>query len=125
MHINKIASTRAASKSDSDKSVKITRRKKAKTGVLSSNKSPRSAHDRYHGVKRYCVIYKKTGITECKYSLNSAEDCTGVRTKRSIKDGMGGKIGSRTLLQVKLHPRGTKRKPVMSILNQQRHHYLT
>ena len=29
------------------------------------------------------------------------------------------------LLQVELHPRGTKRKPVMSRLIQQRHHYLT
>ena len=35
-------------------------------------------------------------MSECKYALNSAEDCTGVRNKRSIKDGMGGPIGSRT-----------------------------
>ena len=50
VHIKKIASVRAASKSDSDESARITRRKKAKTVVLSSKKSSRRAHDRHHGV---------------------------------------------------------------------------
>ena len=34
-------------------------------------------------------------MPERKYESHSAKDCTGVRTKRSIKDGMGGPIGSR------------------------------
>ena len=96
VNLKKIASARAASLLDRDESVIIQRRKKDNTGVLIYNKSPRSAHDRYHGVKRYCVIYKKTGITECKYSLNSSEDCTGVRTKFPTKDGMRGPMGSST-----------------------------
>ena len=41
VHIKKIASARAASLSDSDDPVRIPRRKKAKTGFSSSNKSPR------------------------------------------------------------------------------------
>ena len=35
-------------------------------------------------------------MPERKYVSHSAEDCTSVRTKRSIKDGMGVPIGSRT-----------------------------
>ena len=31
-----------------------------------------------------------------KYASHSAKDCTGVRSKRFIKDGMGGPIGIRT-----------------------------
>ena len=96
VYIKKIASTRPASPSDSDESVSIMRRKKAKTGVQRSNNSPISAHDRHHGAHRYYVIFKKAVIPEQKYMSHSAEDCTGVRTKRSIKDGMGGPIGSST-----------------------------
>ena len=81
--------------SDRDKSVRIPRRKKSKTGVLSSNKSPIRAHDRHHVIRRYCVLCKKEGMPERKYTSHSAEDCTGVRTSRSIKCGMGGPMGSR------------------------------
>ena len=56
VNINKIASARAASQSDSDEYVRIPRRKKSKTGVLRYNKYPRRARDRNHGVQRYCVI---------------------------------------------------------------------
>ena len=96
MNIKKIASAREASLSDSDESARIMRRKKTNTGVLRSKKSPIRAHDRPHGAQRYCVLCKKSGISERKYASHSSEDCTGVRTKSSIKDGMGGLIGSRT-----------------------------
>ena len=46
----------------------------------------------------------------------SSSVCQVRQTKHSCKG---------VLLQVELLPRGTKRKPVMSILSQQRHHYLT
>ena len=90
MQIKKIASARAASLSDSDESVRIPRRKKAKTGFLRSNKSPKRTHDRHHGIHSYCVMCNKAGMPDCKYTSHSAEDCTGVHTKRPIKDGMGG-----------------------------------
>ena len=95
LHIKKIAFARSASVSNNNKYVRITRRKKAKTGVLSSKKSPRRAHDRQYGAHRYCVLCRKAGMPERKYASHSSEDFTGV-TKRSIKDGMGGPIGSRT-----------------------------
>ena len=48
-HIKKIAPSRAVSLSDSDKSTRILCRKKAKTGVSNSHKTPRRTHDRHHG----------------------------------------------------------------------------
>ena len=95
MYIKNIASTRAASQSDSDEYVRIPRRKKAKTGFLNSNKSPRRAYDKQHGAQRYCVLCKKVEMPEQKCALNSDEDFTSVCTKRSIKDGIVGPIGSR------------------------------
>ena len=74
----------------------IPRGNKANNGILSSNKSPRKEYDRRHGAQRYCVLFKKEGIPERKFASHSSDDCTGVRTKRSIKDGMVGPIGGRT-----------------------------
>ena len=96
MHINNIASASTDPLSDSDKSVRIPRRKKANTGVSNYHKSRRRAHYRHHGAQRYCVLCKKAGMPERKYASHITEDCTGVRTKLSIKDGMGGPIESRT-----------------------------
>ena len=67
VHTKNIASARAASISDSDKSVRIPMRKKYKTGVLRSKKSPRRAHDRHHDVQHYYVLCKKSEMTEHKY----------------------------------------------------------
>ena len=60
--IKKITSARSASLSDSDKSVRVPRRKKAKTGVSNSHKSPRRAHDRHNGAHSYCALCKKSGM---------------------------------------------------------------
>ena len=81
VHIKNIASARAASQSDRDESVSILRRKEANSGVLSSNNSPRRAHDRHHGVQRYCVLCNKAGMPELKYASHSAEDFTSMRNK--------------------------------------------
>ena len=62
VHIMNISSARSAYISNSDKSVRIPRKKKARTGVLRSKKSPTREHDRHHGVQSYCVIYKKEGM---------------------------------------------------------------
>ena len=90
-NIKNIASAMAASLYDSYKSARIPRKKKARTGVLRSNKPQKKAH-KHHGIQRYCVLYKKAGMPEKKYMQNSAEDCTGVRTNQTIKDGMGGSV---------------------------------
>ena len=108
MHIKKIASATEVSLSGSDKSMRIPRKKKAKTGFSNSHKSPRRAHDRHHSAYRYCVLFKKSGMPDHKYALHSTEDYTGVSTKRSIKDEMGGPIGSRNHA-VKQHKKSEKK----------------
>ena len=81
VHIKKIASVSAVYLSDSDKSARIPRRKKAKVCVLRSTKSPVRAHDRHHGAHPYCVLCKKAGIPERNYESHTSEDCTDMRTK--------------------------------------------
>ena len=38
---------------------------------------------------------KKSGIPELKYLSHSTEDCIGMHTRRTIKDGMGGPMVNR------------------------------
>ena len=95
-NIKKISYTRAASLSNINESARIMRRKKSKDGVSSSHKTSRRAHERHHGEHRYCVLCKKSVMPERKYASHSTDDCTGVRTKLSIKYGMRGSIRSRT-----------------------------
>ena len=95
MKIKNIASSGAASLSDSNEYVRIPRKKKSRTGVLRSNKYPNKAHN-HHGIQRYFVLCKKARIPERKYMLHIAEECTGMRTNRILKYGMGGSVGSRT-----------------------------
>ena len=92
VHIKKIASARAASLSESDKSVRILRRNNYKTGVSNFHNSPRSANYRHHIADPYCVLFNKSVIPERNYASHSTEGCTGVRIKTSIKDGMGEPI---------------------------------
>ena len=74
VHINNIASDREASLSDSNKSVRIPRRNKAKTGVVNSHKLPRRAYDSHHGAQHYCVLFMTAGMPERKYALHSTND---------------------------------------------------
>ena len=46
----------------------------------------------HHGTQRYCVLFKEAGMSERKFMTHSAKDCTGHRTNRNIKDGMGGYV---------------------------------
>ena len=92
-HTKKIASDRSASLSNSNESVRILRKKKARTDILRSNKGPKKRAHKNHITQRYCVLCKKAGMPERKYMLHSSEDCTGIRTNRTIKDGLGGSVG--------------------------------
>ena len=47
-------------------------------------------------------------MPERKYMFHSTKDCTGVRTNRSIKDGMGVPIGSSTHV-VQQHKKSEKK----------------
>ena len=77
--INKIDSIRVASHSNSNRSIRIPRKKKAKTGVLCNNKEPNNKVPKHHGTQHHCVLCKKSGMLEKKYMLHSAEECFGKR----------------------------------------------
>ena len=87
--IKKINSDRAASLSDSNDFFMIPRKKKARTGILSSNKGPHKKAHKHHGTQCYCVLFKKAGMSQRKYMACSVKNCTGVCTNQKIKDGMG------------------------------------
>ena len=56
-------------------------------------------------------------MTERKYASHRTEYCTGMRTKVSIKDGMGGPIGSRTHAIQQNKKSGNKWKKDLKALN--------
>ena len=61
---------------------------------MRSIKSQKKAH-KHHGIQRYCVLCKKVVIPERNYMSHSSKDFTGVRTNRTIEDGLGGSVGSK------------------------------
>ena len=93
--INNIASDRAVYISDRDEYTRIPRNNKANTGILRSKKGPQKKANKRHGTQHYCVLCKKALMPEKKYMSHSSDDCTGIRTNLTIKDGMGGSVGSR------------------------------
>ena len=97
-HINKIASAIVDSLSDSDRSVSIMRKKKARlgAGVLCSNRGTKSKEPKNPGIQCHCMIYRKAGIPEREYMSQSDEDCFGkCSDQKPIKDGLGSPMGSR------------------------------
>ena len=96
--IKNITSTREASLSDSDGSVRIPRKKKARLGAgfLHSNKVPNNKAPKNHSNQRHCVIFKKSGIPERKYILQSYDDCFEKLTnQKTIKGILIGPMESR------------------------------
>ena len=65
-HIKKIASDREASLSDSNGSVRIPKKNKARLGdgFLRSNKVHHNKAPKHHGIQRHCVLCKNSGISE-------------------------------------------------------------
>ena len=88
VQINRIASVRESSIYDSNESVRIPRKNKSKTGVLRYNTSSKRVRSRHHGIQRYFVLCKNSGMPDCNYMSYSTKDFTCVCTNRSIKDGL-------------------------------------
>ena len=95
-HIKKIYSDRESYISDRNGSVRIPRKKKARTGVLCSNKGTHNKAPKHHSTQRLGVFCNKAGIPEQKYMLYNSGDCFGKHTNhKTIKYGLGIPIGSR------------------------------
>ena len=94
--IKNIVSDRAASNSDSNRSVKIPRKKKSRTDFFPNDMGPNHKAPTHHGTQRHCAICKKEGMPEKNYMLHSDKECFGKRINHNtIKDGMGLLMGSR------------------------------
>ena len=122
--IKKIDSARSASIPESNKYVRIQRKKKARLGdgVLCSNKGSHNKAPTHHGNHHHCMLFKKAGIPEQKYMPYIDEDCFGkCSNQKTIKDGLGGNMGSRdeTVKQYKKY-KSKWNKEVKALKNQKR-----
>ena len=63
-------------------------------------------------------------MPERKYMSHSTEDCTGMRTNRPIKDGMGGPAGSRNHAMQQHKKSENKWKKELKALKKQKKLYI-
>ena len=121
-HINNITSARAASLSEIDEPVRIPKKRKARLGavVLRSNKGSHNKAPKHHGTQRDCMICKKERIPEQKFMLHSAEDCfVKCTNQETIKDRLGGPMGSRAEYVKQYKKSKSKCKKYMKALKKQ------
>ena len=85
--INNISYTISASHSDSDKSIRVPRKEKSRTGLLHNN--PNINSPKRHGTQSHCMLCKNSVIPEKKYMLHSSEECFGRRSRQnSVRIGL-------------------------------------
>ena len=66
-HINRLVTSEAVPINlDIDNSIRLTRRKKARPCVLPRLKQHGKKTLKHHGVKHYCMLCKKVGISDTK-----------------------------------------------------------
>ena len=97
--IKNIASDRSDYLSDSGRSVRIPRNKKARfgTGVIRSKKVPNNKVPEHHGTQRQCVLFKKAGMPGRKYMAHSAEFCfENHNNQKTTMNGLSGPMGGRS-----------------------------
>ena len=76
--INRIATSRKASLSDSNKSVRIPRKKKDRTGVNSNQKGKKTSN--HHSAQRYCGLSIQAGVPDQNYMSHNSEESFGKRS---------------------------------------------
>ena len=84
-------------KSGNDESIRVTHKKRARTGVLPNRKQQEGKTPNHHRAQQYCVLYKKAGITEKNYRTHSSENWFVKRYNQYyIKEILGGALYNRT-----------------------------
>ena len=84
--IKRIATSRSASHSDRDESIRVPLKKRDRTGVIKNYKQKGKDTPNHHIAQRYCVLCKKAGLTEQKYMSHISDECFGnVSDQNSIK----------------------------------------
>ena len=94
--IKRLETSRAASNSDSKKSVRLMCKKRVRTGFLPNRKHQGGEMPNHHEIHWYCALCKKAGIPEKKYMSHISENCFGkLSYQQPTKLEMGGSIGNR------------------------------
>ena len=62
--IKRLATSKAASSSDSNRFVRVPRNKRVRTGVLPNQKHQGGKLPKHDVIQRYCVLFKKAVILE-------------------------------------------------------------
>ena len=75
--IKRIATSKAAPHYDSNESIRVSRKKRDSTGVITKDTQQGKKTPNYHGAQWYCVIFKKAEMPEQKYMLHIPEDFFG------------------------------------------------
>ena len=71
---------------DSDESVRVPYKNRARTGVITSRRQQGKKTLKHHGAQRYCVFCKKAGMPDKKYMSHSSDNCFGkIYDKNYIK----------------------------------------
>ena len=93
--IKSIENLRAKSNYDSDESIRVPCKKRARTGVIHNCKQQGGNTTKHQGAQRYFVLFKKSGMSEQIYMLHSCEDCFGKSSENnSIKYGLVGDLNN-------------------------------
>ena len=96
-HIKTLAASKAVPvNSDRYASTRVPLNKNERTGVPTACKQQGNKTPKCSGVQSYCVLWKKTGMTESKCKLNSSENCFGKFSNQEfVKESLGGTMGNR------------------------------
>ena len=82
--------------SDRHAYIKVTYKKKGKTGALQAYKQHDKKTSKHHGGQNQCVLCQKLVMYECKWILHSSKNCFGKRSDQaSANDGLGGDLDNR------------------------------
>ena len=88
--INRLATSKAESHSDSDESIRVLCKKRVSTSVIPNRTHQGKKTHKHHRNQRYCILCKKAGIPGRKRILHRSEKYFSKRSEQhSIKDGLG------------------------------------
>ena len=94
--IKRLATSTETSNYDSHESIMVKRKKRVSTSVITSRKQQGEKTPKYHGIHRYCALFKKEVIHKQKYISHSFENCfVKCSDQQSPKEVLGGDLGNR------------------------------
>ena len=89
--IKRIETSRVASHSDSNESIRVPCKKRDRTGVIPNRKQQGENIPNHHGAQCHCILCRKSGIYERKYMLHGYEDCFGKALQPKFHQGWTGR----------------------------------